>query len=206
MLRTIAINAFRFSIVCFLSTECRIHRLKLRTDTFILSKRFSFISFLPFFFVISVCLNVINHGMLLANRRSSFNRAPIIHFLWLKTDATLPAPRLSDNCNVKRLSIHSSSSRVKRLRRPSGAPDTCLDYSNSHCPLGQTTFLTRCRNETANPPPETRLQRQSPWNSMKILHRDFSVHPLLKIYTTLFRRCLNNVPKNNLELIEIITT
>lgn len=163
-----------------ISPDGYFHSIK---TVFLLFLFFLFVSFFFFFFVISVCLGVINHGMLLANRRSSFNRAPIIHFLWLKTDATLPAPRLSDNCNVKRLSIHSSSSRVKRLRCPSGAPDTCLDYSSSHCPLGQTTFLTRCRNETANPPPETRLQRQSPRNSMKIRRSGiFPRVPLLRIH------------------------
>lgn len=173
-------------------------------DTFILSKRFFFRFFSFFrFFVISVCLAVINHGMLLANRRSSSNRAPIIHFLWLKTDATLPAPRLSDNCNVKRLSIHSSSSRVKRLRCPSGVSDTCLDYSSSHCPLGQTTFLTRCRNETAYPPPKTRLQRQSPWNSMKTRHSGIFPRVPYWRYINFFHDILN-ISKTNLELIKII--
>lgn len=86
--------------------------------------------------------------MLSVNRRSFSNgvRASSIFFGSRRTQRRCP-PRLSDNCNVKRLSIHSSSSRVKRLRCPPAHSDTCLDYASSHCPLGQTTFLTRCRDE-----------------------------------------------------------
>lgn len=154
----------------FLSIKYPIHWVRSPERIFSFSHNiFSFFFFsvvlsFPFlyfflFLVISACLGVINHEMLLANRRGSSDRNASSIFFGLRRTRPLPAPRLFDNCNVKRLSIHSSSSRVKRLRCPSGARDTCLDYSSSHCPLEQTTFLTRCRNETANPPSEreTRL-------------------------------------------------
>lgn len=103
----------------FLSSECRIHRLYLRMDTFILSKRFFFHFFSSFFFVISVCLGVINHGMLLANRRSSSNRAsPSSIFFGLRR--TQRCPR-----HVYPIIVMSSVSRFIRPRR---------EWSGLRCP------------------------------------------------------------------------
>lgn len=146
--------------------------------------------FLPFLFffvfvflIISVCLGVINHGMLLANRRSSSNRAPIIHFLWLKTDATLPAPRLSDNCNVKRLSIHSSSSRVKRpamsLRRARYVPRLLEQSLSTRANYISYALSQRdCKSSAGN----AFTTSKSVEFDEDPTQQDFSAHLLLKIY------------------------
>lgn len=63
-----------------------------------------------FLFVIPVCLGVINHGMLLANRRSSSNRAPSSIFFGLRR--TQRCPR-----HVYPIIVMSSVSRFIRPRR-----------------------------------------------------------------------------------------
>lgn len=160
------------------------HRLYLRTD-FILSKRFFFHFFSFVLFVISVCLGVINHGMLLANRRSSSNRAPSSIFFGLRR--TQRCPR-----HVYPIIVMSSVSRFIRPRREwSGCdvpPARPIRASTTRAVIvhsGKLHFLrvvaTRLRILRRRRVYNVKV-RGIRWGSDTV---DFSAYPLLKIYYSL---------------------